>query len=68
MNLGELINLFSSNFIGLPNLSSLSHGESKWCVAIPEKPGVANDPCSKEMNRWISRWENEGGSILRGNA
>jgi hypothetical protein len=63
-----MIKLFSSNFIVLPNLPSLANGESGGPVAIPEKRGIADEPCSKEMNRWIARWETEGGAIVRESA
>lgn len=60
-----MISLLSSSLITLPGLPSFSRRSTKPRVAAPEKPRTRDVPCPKEMKRWVGRWENEGGAIVR---
>jgi hypothetical protein len=59
-----MIALLSSNLLMLPDPSSVSRARDYRRVAHFQPSGdrVAQ---SKELDRWIGRWENEGGAILR---
>jgi hypothetical protein len=59
-----MINQFSSNFIALPDIRALSYGRRKQRVPASEELGITDEHSARAMNRWIARWENEGGAIL----
>ncbi len=59
-----MINLLSSNLIALPELPSFSRRGIRPRLAPPEKHRARGDHCPKEINRWLGRWENEGGAFV----
>jgi len=62
-----MIALLSSNLFMLPDLPSVLRARDSrrpaHCPGNVDRVGH----CEKELNRWIGRWENEGGAILREN-
>lgn len=58
-----MIALLSSNLLSLPELPSLSRIKSRRPFARYHQGVGWTGDCPKEMNRWIGRWENEGGAI-----
>ncbi|MEP6809748.1 MAG: hypothetical protein ABI992_05860 [Chthoniobacterales bacterium] len=58
-----MINLLSSTLVVLPDLPSFSRRRVRPRVAALEKHRANHAHCRKEINRWVGRWENEGGAI-----
>jgi hypothetical protein len=58
-----MIVLLSSNVLMLPNLPSVSQTSGKQPFSAYQN-GSLGARRSREIARWIQRWENEGGSIL----
>ena len=58
-----MIAFLSSNLLMLPELPSVSRARERRRFARYEGSADRAGHCSKELNRWIGRWENEGGAI-----
>ena len=57
-----MIAFLSSNLFMLPELPSVSRTRDRRRFASYEDSADRAGHCPKELNRWIGRWENEGGA------
>ena len=57
----------SSNLLMLPELPSLSRARERERFARYKGGAGQAGHCPQELQRWIGRWENEGGAV-RGDA
>lgn len=59
-----MIPLLSSDLLSLPELPSARHSRSgdRRELARHQSSADRTSPCAKELQRWIGRWENEGGA------
>jgi hypothetical protein len=59
----SMMTLLSSNILMLPELPSVSRGRERRHFARYRGNANGAGHCPRELNRWIGRWENEGGAI-----
>jgi hypothetical protein len=48
-----------------PDLESMNRSPDHERFSPPQSSSAAGRPRRKDVERWIARWENEGGAILR---